>query len=271
MLDETLPIELAGAKAFDPFAHDDAVEHTTTPLWREAGCGLEWARLRFSPTWYGVGVPRGNGETVLLIPGFLCGDAILLELRRWLKRIGYRPALSRISVNYDCPNHTLKRLIHRVNTLADANGGRVTVIGHSLGGMLAKCLAQAIPERIERTITLGSPIQALVKAHPAVIGIWDILRLTQGGLVGRNLLPSCGSGHCTCDFVRHLNLPRVVAPPQYSIYSKTDGVVDWSSCEEAIPAHNTCVNSTHTGMVFNAEVYRAIAARLAEPAVRKAT
>src|SRR5690606_12445668 len=30
----------------DPFAHDPSVEPTLTPLWREAGWGLDWLRLR---------------------------------------------------------------------------------------------------------------------------------------------------------------------------------------------------------------------------------
>lgn len=253
------------AEIGDTLAHDDAVEHTLTPLWREARWGLEWARLRCSPVYYGIGVPRGQRQPVLLIPGFMSGDLMMLEMHRWLRRIGYRPSLSRIFWNNDCPDRTARKLVHRVNGLADRTGRRVTLVGHSLGGMLAKVVVQAIPDRIERVVTLGSPFRSLVKAHPAVVGLWDKLKLAQGGLIGRNLGAACGTGHCTCDFVRFLTSPRTVPPPQFAIYSSKDGVADWSSCLEENPANNSEVRCSHIGMVYDASVYRALAERLAQP------
>ncbi|MGE0485615.1 MAG: lipase family alpha/beta hydrolase [Gammaproteobacteria bacterium] len=244
--------------------YDDAIEQTLTPLWREARWGLEWAQLRWSPVYYGYGVPHGHGEPVLLIPGFMSGDLLMLEMHRWLKRIGYRSSLSRIAWNNDCPDQTGRKLGHRVRRLADRHGSRVRLVGHSLGGMLARSLVQEMPEYVDRVVTLGSPFRSLVKAHPAVIGIWDKLKLAQGGLIGRNLHASCGTGHCTCAFVRNMSMPRTVDVPQYAVYSRRDGVADWSSCIERDPRLNTEVNCSHIGMVFHAGVYRAVAARLAQ-------
>lgn len=246
------------------FAYDDAVERTLTPLWREARWGLEWARLRMHPVYYGIGVPRGRQQPVLLVPGFMSGDLMLLEMHRWLRRIGYRASLSRIAWNNDCPDRTAQRLLHRLRGLAARSGRRVSLIGHSLGGMLAKSIAQEAPEHVDRVITLGSPFRHLVKAHPAVIGIWDQLKLAQGGLIGRNLHASCGTGHCTCDFVRNMNRPRAIDVPQFAVYSRRDGVADWSSCVEDHASRNTEVHCSHIGMVFDAHVYRAIATRLAQ-------
>ena len=191
---QAVPAQEAEPGLFD---YDDAVEQALTPLWREARWGLEWASLRLHPVYYGVGVPRGRREPVLLIPGFMSGDLMMLEMHRWLRRIGYRSSLSRITWNNDCPNLTGSKLIHRVRALADKTGRRVVLVGHSLGGMLAKSIVQEVPEDVELVITLGSPFRSLVKAHPAIIGIWDKLKLAQGGLIGRNLHASCGTGHCT--------------------------------------------------------------------------
>lgn len=243
--------------------YDDAIERTLTPLWREARVGLEWVQLRLSPVYWGFGVPRGHGQPVLLIPGFMSGDLLMLEMHHWLKRIGYRSSLSRITWNNDCPDLTGRQLAHRVRRLADRTGSRVSLVGHSLGGMLAKSLVQEHPELIERVVTLGSPFRSLVKAHPAVIGIWDKLKLVQGGLIGRNLHASCGTGHCTCTFVRNMSMPRRVDVPQYAVYSRKDGVADWTSCVESDASRNTEVNCSHIGMVFDAGVYRAVARRLA--------
>jgi triacylglycerol lipase len=249
----------------NPFAHDPSVEATLTPLWREAKWPIEWIKLRFSPEFYGCGIPRGNGEPVLLVPGFMAGDGLMLELHRWLRRIGYRSYLSNIVWNNDCPDRTARMLQNRVRGIQAHTHTKVRVIGHSLGGMLAKSLIQSSPEYIDRIVTLGSPFRSFVKAHPAVVGIWEQLKLHQSKHVGRNLQPSCGTGHCLCNFVRNLLQPQPRAVPQFAIYSRHDGVADWSSCIEDDPKANTEVDSTHIGMVFHRDVYRAIAERLAEP------
>ncbi|MGH8597051.1 MAG: alpha/beta fold hydrolase [Gammaproteobacteria bacterium] len=252
------------ADSENPFAHDPSIEKTLTPLWREARWPAEWVKLRLSPVFFGRGVPHGNNESVLLIPGFMSGDALMLELHRWLKRIGYRSHLSNIAWNNDCPDRTARLLANRLRAIKDRTGSKVRIIGHSLGGMLAKSLTQDHPELIDRLITLGSPFKSLVKAHPAIVGIWDYLKSGQSRIVGRNLRASCGTGHCLCDFVRNLLQPQPSSVPQFSIYSRADGVADWSSCVEDDPRANTEVNSTHIGMIYHPDVYRAIASRLAE-------
>lgn len=248
----------------NPFAHDPSVQHTLTPLWRESAWGTDWVRLRLSPIYYGIGCERGHGEPVLLIPGFMAGDYLMLELHRWLKRIGYRSHLSNIVWNNDCPDKTARALTQRARRLREESGMKLRVIGHSLGGMLAKSLIQDQPDLFDRIITLGSPFRSLVKAHPAVVGIWDQLKLAQSGVVGRNLHASCGTGHCLCGFVRNLIQPRPRAVAQFAIYSKDDGVAHWSSCIEEDSRHNDEVKCTHIGMVFHPDVYRVIARRLAQ-------
>lgn len=254
----------SGDDFLDPFKHDPSVQPTLTPLWREAAWALDWVKLRMSPVYFGRGVPCGHGEPVLLVPGFMSGDFLMLELHRWLKRIGYRSYLSHIVWNNDCPDKTGRTLANRVRGIRQRRGMKVRVIGHSLGGMLAKSLVQDHPDLVDRIITLGSPFRSLVKAHPAVVGIWDRLKIVQGGLIGRNLHASCGTGHCLCGFVRNMIQPQPRSVPQFAIYSKRDGVADWTSCVEAEPARNTEVKSTHIGMIYHPDVYRAIAKRLAE-------
>lgn len=249
----------------DPFEHDPSIEPTLTPLWREAGWGLDWLRLRLSPIYYGVGIPRGAGQPVLLVPGFMAGDLLMLELHRWLTRIGYRSHLSNIAWNNDCPDRTAQALASRLKNIRRRSGMRVRLIGHSLGGMLAKSLVQDCPEQIDRIITLGSPFRSLVRAHPAIVGIWDQLKGVPSGLVGRNLHRSCGTGHCLCGFVRNLITPQARPVPQFAVYSRTDGVADWTSCVEPDARDNTEVRCTHIGMICHPAVYQAIALRLAQP------
>jgi poly(3-hydroxyalkanoate) synthetase len=58
--------------------------------------------------------------------------------------------------------------------------------------------------------------------------------------------------------------PEEVAPPQFAIYSRKDGVADWQSCMEDDASANSEVNCTHIGMIFHPEVYRVVANRLAQ-------
>jgi hypothetical protein len=51
----------------------------------------ELAQLVVDPVFHAVGVPRGDRQTVLLIPGFLAGDPSLSVMADWLARLGYRP------------------------------------------------------------------------------------------------------------------------------------------------------------------------------------
>jgi pimeloyl-ACP methyl ester carboxylesterase len=258
-------MELDSLEQFrDAFDHDPGVETTLTPLWREVIWPTEWLRLRVDPVFYGFNVPHGNGEPVLLVPGFMAGDVIMLEMHRWLKRIGYDASLSGILWNTDCPDATAARLLDKVRRIHRETGQKVKLVGHSLGGMLSKYLVQQEPDLIDRVITMGSPFQSLVKAHPAVVGIWETLKLNQMGTAGSNLKPSCATGYCTCGFVQSILQPAKVMPPQFAIYSKLDGVADWESCIEEDAKMNTEVSCTHIGMIVNHSVYRAVAARLSQ-------
>src|SRR4051794_13181001 len=107
------------------------------PLWREYLVGLEWAALRASPVYYGLGVPRGDNSAVIAIPGFMGTDLYLRELHWWLGRMGYRSYLSEIGRNADCLDLLVDRLLDRIAKAHAETGRAVHLIGHSLGGMLA--------------------------------------------------------------------------------------------------------------------------------------
>ena len=49
-----------------------------------------------------------------------------------------------------------------------------------------------------------------------------------------------------------------------SVFSRTDGIVDWRACLDPAARHVE-VASSHVGMAVNAAVFRAIAEALAEP------
>ena len=94
------------------------VSEGQTPLWRELFWAAEWFALRSSDVYQGMGVPRGRGEPVILVPGFLASDLSLDELHHWLERIGYRVHNSGIGRNDDCPDVLLAELLEAVESVA---------------------------------------------------------------------------------------------------------------------------------------------------------
>ena len=60
--------------AADPFSQDPSVQAAMTPIWREAMFPFDWMALRASPIYWGCGVPMGQGEPVVVVPGFLASD-----------------------------------------------------------------------------------------------------------------------------------------------------------------------------------------------------
>src|SRR5262250_432535 len=79
-------------------------EPVALPIWQELLVPVEMMCLRISPVYWGLGIPRGDGSAVVVIPGFLGTDFFLTEFRAWLSRIGYKSYDSGIGLNAECPN-----------------------------------------------------------------------------------------------------------------------------------------------------------------------
>jgi pimeloyl-ACP methyl ester carboxylesterase len=234
------------------------------PIWQELLVGVEMVYLRISPVYWGYGVPRGNGAPVVVIPGFLVTDLYLTEFRAWLRRIGYEPYFSGIGVNADCPNLLIRqKLKDTIEQAYKESRRKVHLIGHSLGGVLARAVASQMPDRIRSVTTMGSPFRG-VSAHPSVLRAAEVVRGQILKRHGRGVLPDCYTGACSCSFLESLteNLPKSVR--QTAIYTKSDGIVDWRVCMTGNPDLDFEVSATHIGMVFNPIVYDLVAKRLAK-------
>lgn len=238
-------------------------ESTSLPIWQELLVGVELLYLRVSPVYWGKGIPRGDGSAVVVIPGFMGTDLYLTEFRSWLRRIGYKSYVSGIGVNAECPNLLIKhRLMETIEAAAEKTGRKVHLIGHSLGGMIARAAASQARELVESVITLGTPINA-ISAHPSILRAAEAVRADILERHGEGVLPACYTGRCTCAFADSLviRLPKNVR--QTSVYTKSDGIVDWRVCLTGKAEVDCEVSATHIGMVFSPLVYSLIAHRLA--------
>jgi pimeloyl-ACP methyl ester carboxylesterase len=232
--------------------------------WTEALFAAELLMLHANPIYYGFGVPRGDDSAVIIIPGFLGTDLYLMELHAWLGRIGYRPYFSGIGINADCPNLLIQR--HVTETVERAlreTGRRIHLIGHSLGGVIARSLAGQRPKDVASVITLASPIRGTV-ANRNVVHAAEAIRLRILKEHGEGVLPHCYTGRCTCNFVDSLRRKVPDSMLQTAIYTRDDGIVDWRYCRTRNPQIDVEVPGTHIGMAFNPSAYAVVAQRLAK-------
>jgi len=234
------------------------------PIFSEFLFAAELVLLHASPVYYGLGTPRGDGSAVVLIPGFLCPDHYLLPLHHWLKRIGYQAFRSGISWNAECPNLLIERCLNETIDKALARTGRkVHLIGHSLGGIIARSIAGQRAPDIASVITLGAPFRGTV-AHGGILRAAEAVRRRILRKHGAGVLPACYTGHCTCSFVDSLQRDVPSSVVETAVYTCDDGMVDWRYCMTDNPEADFSVSGTHIGLVFNPSVYRIIADRLAE-------
>src|SRR5271156_3817790 len=220
------------------------------------------SELLADPIFHGEGAPKGRRDTILLIPGFGSGDWTFSTMSRWLQEIGYRTHVSGINLNVGCPQRKVERMLGRLEEISKDAGSRIVIIGHSLGGLVGCALARNRPDLVRHVIVIGSPLrdgwQAVTpEVRPALFAIHSFFQKfieTQQG---------CGTERCMCDFSiesRGAPLPRGVRIT--SIYSRSDGVVDWTFATTE-NGDNYEVDGLHTDLVVNVEVYRILSNVLA--------
>lgn len=229
---------------------------------------LRWqvdaARLLAHPILRGRGVARGDGRSVLLLPGFLAGDYTLATLALWLRTIGYRPRRAGFVTNAGCSERALRRIEGRADALVADEGRRVALIGHSRGVHLARALAVRRPDLVSHVIGLGGGLSAQMAISAPTAAAVALVRSWHRGTTDRRDRRGCLTEECACEFTRDYSAPFPESVILTSVYSKSDGVVRWQSCV-APYARNVEVHGTHVGLVLNPEAYVAIATALASP------
>ncbi len=226
--------------------------------------GIEAARLFRSPVWRGHGVAPGNGRPVLLVPGFLAGDGSLGTMTKWLRANGYWTSRAGIRANVGCSQDACRRIEARLEVLADRTGEKVAIIGQSRGGVLARVIAYRRPDLVSGVVALGAPTVSMLKVHPLVL-----LQVGLVGALGTGRVPglmslSCLRGACCEPFRTDLPADFPASVRYLSVYSRSDGVVDWRACLDPAADELVEVRASHVGMAVSEQVYRLLAGALAE-------
>jgi triacylglycerol lipase len=218
--------------------------------------------LLLDPVFQGNGIPKGQGQAILLIPGFSSGDWTFSTMSRWLQQIGYRTNLSGININVGCPQRKVERMLGRLEEISKEAGGPIVIIGHSLGGLVGCALARQRPDLVRHVIAIGSPLrdgwQAVTpEVRPTLFAIHSFFqRFIEAP-------QDCGTERCACDFSKETLGTRLPSGVRFtSIYSRQDGIVDWRFAATE-NGDNYEVDGLHTDLVVNVEVYRILSNVLA--------
>jgi len=213
----------------------------------EAGLFAAWL-----PTLITV-APRGDGHPVIILPGMLASDVSTAPLRAALKTLGYDVRGWGLGRNFGTRSvgPQCEKLCDLVDRVFEDSGKTVSLIGWSLGGVLARLAARRRPGRVRQVVTLGSPFTSDPKATNA----WRIYEAASQTRVGSPAIKA---------FRKEILQPLEV--PFTALYSKTDGICAWQGCTGPVSqiSENIEVLGSHCGLGANPLVFYAIADPLAQ-------
>lgn len=195
-----------------------------------------------------VTCPRGDGTTVIVMPGFGTGDRSTAILRGFLQLLGYHVEGWGLGVNRGDVEALMPVVAARVAACSATLGEPVHLVGWSLGGVLAREAARDLPDQVRQVITLGTPVVGGPR-YTAVASVY------------------AAQGFDFASIERQI-LEREKVPlrvPVTSIYSKSDGVVAWRAAIDPVNRHveHVRVRESHFSLGFSSRVYRILAERLA--------
>ena len=194
-------------------------------------------------------LPRGDGHPVLVFPGMGANDFTTVPLRNFLNGLGYVTQAWGQGFNFGPRDGVLKKCAADVRALSERHGQPVSLIGWSLGGIYAREMAKELPQHTRGVITLGTPFTG----HPRATNAWRIFEMLSGQSADDPAM------------IERLRTPPPV--PTTSIYSRSDGVVNWQTC--CLRPSDTAENieiylASHVGLGVNPAALWAVADRLAQ-------
>lgn len=207
--------------------------------------------------------PRASGRrAVITIPGFTGTDDAVAPLNDALSGLGYTAESWGLGINSGVPGRhkfeqQITQIAKRASRLAETTGNRVSLVGHSLGGMFAREIGRRHPRLIDRVITMGSPAHVTRSSDDG------------GGAPGVHGRPL---GRRDRDHLFSDQPPPGL--PLVAIYSRLDAIAPVMTTQipagllrdpNGAPRENIEVLCSHLGMAVNPLVQIVVADRLARP------
>jgi len=212
---------------------------------------LEWSSIFYIYPF----IPKrrnGRGKPVLIMPPYLGNDFSTRFVRKYLTSLGFNTYKWDLGVNL-INSKFIPKLVERLDEIYKEHQEKVSLVGWSGGGMLAKIVANRHPDKVAQLITIGSPVWGVKNMNTPLVRMLEFLR-------GKTLKESNEK------FLKEIeDIPKV---PITCIYTKTDGLLPWKHCQEAetlrADIKNIEVFGSHIGMGANASVLFTVAHALEE-------
>ncbi len=216
----------------------------------------------------GRATPSGNGKSVIMVPGFGANEFSLKPMAFFLRKKGYQTFDWDMGQNLFLNEARMAQLERHVEAVYKERGDKVTLIGQSLGGLIAMVLAARRPDLVEGIITLGSPLG--YGDNPD-----DVSLLTKAAFEGLNTYIQNNQADIQGMTEETSPLETLLSDPDRlqnvnitAIYSKGDGIVGGKISK--VPLENSDNNrhqnieigrltdkigvAAHCGMGFNVQV-----------------
>lgn len=198
---------------------------------------------------------RGDGRQVMLLPGFMADERAMWPLQRYLQYLGYEALPWGIGRNNGRPEQDAGRVLEQIHAVRRADEP-ITLIGWSLGGVIAREIARREPGLVREVITLGTPVEGGPKYTATSRQFAQNKKIDLDALERR---------------IHEMNSHGIECPLTV-LYSRSDGIVDWRAAIDRYNPHarHKRIRGSHLGMAFNPVVWRFVARTLAETASPKA-
>jgi pimeloyl-ACP methyl ester carboxylesterase len=189
----------------------------------------------------------GEGRKVVILPGFMVSEARMELFRHTLNQAGYSAFGWGLGRNLGVTSDMLARFDARLDQIDRATDGPVTLVGWSLGGLIAREYAKLAPHRVASVITMGSPFSGNPRANNA----WRLYEWVTKHAVDAPPIEA-----------RLAEKPPV---PTYALWSRRDGIVAPASAR-GLPGevdHSIEVDCSHLAFACAPEAVSAVLGVLA--------
>ena len=192
----------------------------------------------------------GQGQTVLLMPGFGASSSSMTFIKRYLDSLGYKAVHWSAGFNHGEVGKLMPQVIADIKNLSDEAQAPIKLLGWSLGGYLAREAAREVQQNVSRIVTIGSPVIGGPK-YTAVKPLYDIRGLDVESIENSTL--------------KRFEHPIVC--PIVALYCKKDSIVSWQACIDRFSPNveHIEIETPHLAMGVSKEVMNLLPYALGTP------
>jgi dienelactone hydrolase len=185
-----------------------------------------------------------DGPPAMVVPGFLAHDRHTTQLRQALSEAGFRVHPWRQGVNRGADADTLKKLEQAIDRCG--HDQPMLLVGWSLGGLFAREIARAQPDRVRAVVTLGSPVWGDRRRYT---NVWKLYEFVAKHPVDDPPIPDSDKK------------PPV---PTLALWSRDDGIVGAPSARGTEQTRDKAVEikASHMGFAMSLMTARAAVAEI---------